>query len=133
MIKDVWRTDDHVARPEGVGGHALRARRQPGNHTLDIRVGASALTAGVSATSATMPRVSAIPYDHELAIAIRAAREAGATALQMQGAVQAMTKADGSPVTPGDLAADAIVRQHLTLNFPADAILSEEEADAPAT
>lgn len=73
-----------------------------------------------------------IPFAHEMSIAIRAAREAGATALQMQGAVQAVDKADGSPVTPGDLAADAIVRQHLTLNFPGDAILSEEEADAPA-
>jgi 3'-phosphoadenosine 5'-phosphosulfate (PAPS) 3'-phosphatase len=67
-----------------------------------------------------------------MSIAIRAAREAGATALQMQGAVQPTTKADGSPVTPGDLAADAIVRQHLALNFPSDAILSEEEADSPA-
>jgi 3'-phosphoadenosine 5'-phosphosulfate (PAPS) 3'-phosphatase len=74
--------------------------------------------------------VQLIPFAHEVAIAIRAAREAGATALQMQGGVQAETKSDGSPVTPGDLAADAIVRQHLTLNFPQDAILSEEEADS---
>lgn len=79
----------------------------------------------------TMPRVQTIPFAHELSVAIRAAREAGATALQMQAAVEAVNKADGSPVTPGDLAADAIVRQHLTLNFPDDAILSEEEADAP--
>lgn len=50
----------------------------------------------------------------------------------MQSSVQPITKADGSPVTPGDLAADAIVRQHLTLNFPSDAILSEEESDSPA-
>jgi 3'(2'), 5'-bisphosphate nucleotidase len=49
----------------------------------------------------------------------------------MQGGIAATAKADGSPVTPGDLAADAIVRQYLTLNFPQDAILSEEEADAP--
>ena len=71
------------------------------------------------------------PFAHEISVAIRAAREAGATALQMQAGIEAVKKADGSPVTPGDLAADAIVRQHLTLNFPDDAILSEEEADAP--
>jgi 3'-phosphoadenosine 5'-phosphosulfate (PAPS) 3'-phosphatase len=75
--------------------------------------------------------VQTIPFAHELSVAIRAAREAGATALQMQAAVEAVKKADGSPVTPGDLAADAIVRSHLSLNFPGDAILSEEEADAP--
>jgi len=80
--------------------------------------------------AATMPGVSQIPFAHELSVAIRAAREAGAIALQMQGGIEAIKKADGSPVTPGDLAADAIVRQHLTLNFPADAILSEEEADS---
>lgn len=82
-----------------------------------------------------MPRVQQspfahVPFAHEVSIAIRAAREAGATALQMQGGIEAVQKADGSPVTPGDLAADAIVRHHLTLNFPADAILSEEEADS---
>ncbi len=71
------------------------------------------------------------PFAHEVSIAIRAAREAGATALQMQGGIEAVKKSDGSPVTPGDLAADAIIRQHLTLNFPDDAILSEEAADAP--
>lgn len=71
------------------------------------------------------------PFAHELSIAIRAAREAGATALQMQAGIEAVNKSDGSPVTPGDLAADAIVRHHLTLNFPDDAILSEELADAP--
>ncbi|HEX3133894.1 MAG TPA: 3'(2'),5'-bisphosphate nucleotidase CysQ [Planctomycetota bacterium] len=74
--------------------------------------------------------MQAIPFAHEVSVAIRAAREAGATALQMQGGIEAVKKADGSLVTPGDLAADAIVRQHLTLNFPADAILSEEEADS---
>jgi 3'-phosphoadenosine 5'-phosphosulfate (PAPS) 3'-phosphatase len=79
-----------------------------------------------------MPRVQHLPFAHEVSVAIRAAREAGATALQMQAAVEPTTKSDGSPVTPGDLAADAIVRQHLTLNFPSDAILSEEEADSPA-
>lgn len=86
--------------------------------------------AGVVQVATTMPSVQTLPFAHEVSIALRAAREAGATALQMQGGIEAVEKADGSPVTPGDLATDAIVRQHLTLNFPADAILSEEEADS---
>jgi 3'-phosphoadenosine 5'-phosphosulfate (PAPS) 3'-phosphatase len=71
-------------------------------------------------------------YAHELSVAVRAAREAGATALRMQGAVSSTSKADGSPVTQGDLAAEAVIRHHLTLAFPADAILSEEAPDDPA-
>lgn len=77
-----------------------------------------------------MPRVLENPYAHEVATAIRAAREAGATALGMQGSVSETRKGDGSPVTQGDLAADAIIRHHLTLAFPADAILSEEYPDS---
>ena len=76
-----------------------------------------------------MPPVQPLPYAHEIQVALRAAREAGATALQMQGGVIANDKADGSPVTAGDLAADEIIRHHLGLAFPADAILSEERPD----
>ncbi len=65
----------------------------------------------------------------EIAVAIAAAREAGALAAQMQAGITSTPKADGSPVTAADLAADAIVRQHLTLHFPDDALLSEETAD----
>jgi 3'(2'), 5'-bisphosphate nucleotidase len=67
-----------------------------------------------------------------MAIAVLAAREAGATALQMQGAVVATNKTDGSPVTAGDLAADAVVQHYLKLHFPEDAILSEEQNDSGA-
>ena len=62
----------------------------------------------------------------ELAIARQAAAEAGATALGMQAGIGSEAKADGSPVTPGDLAADAILKHHLGLHFPEDGILSEE-------
>jgi 3'(2'), 5'-bisphosphate nucleotidase len=72
-----------------------------------------------------------MPYQHELSIASVAAREAGAIAREMQAGIEATPKGDGSPVTPGDLAADAIIRHHLTTHFPADAILSEEAADDP--
>ena len=73
-----------------------------------------------------------LPFAHEMSVALQATREAGATARQMQGAIAATAKADGSPVTPGDLAADAIISHYLTQHFPADAILSEEQADSPA-
>jgi 3'-phosphoadenosine 5'-phosphosulfate (PAPS) 3'-phosphatase len=70
-----------------------------------------------------------LPFAHEMSVALQATREAGATALHMQSAIEASDKADGSPVTPGDLAADAIVRHYLSQHFPDDAILSEEQTD----
>ena len=68
---------------------------------------------------------------HELSVALAAAREAAETARAMQAGISSSAKADGSPVTPGDLAADAIIRHHLASQFPDDGILSEELADAP--
>ena len=69
-----------------------------------------------------------IPADPDLACAIAAARAAGEVALAMQASAGRRTKADGSPVTDGDLAADAAIRRHLP---PGDAILSEEITDDP--
>jgi myo-inositol-1(or 4)-monophosphatase len=66
---------------------------------------------------------------HDISIAVQAAREAGAAALELQASVTATTKSDGSPVTQGDLAADAVIRHHLMLHFPLDALLSEECPD----
>ena len=68
----------------------------------------------------------------EVSVALAAAREAGAMAKGLQGAVATRLKEDGSPVSDADLAADAIIRHHLVSHFPADAILSEEAPDAPA-
>lgn len=83
-----------------------------------------------SMPSGDLPPHAARPtFQHELSIACLAAREAGAIARQMQAGIEPTAKADGSPVTPGDLAADAVIRHHLTTHFPADAILSEEAAD----
>lgn len=65
----------------------------------------------------------------EMTVAVRAAREAGALALGMQGGVAERTKGDGSPVSDADLAADAVIRHHLAMYFPDDGILSEEIAD----
>jgi len=69
------------------------------------------------------------PSAHDISIAVQAAREAGAAALELQASVTATSKSDGSPVTQGDLAADAVIRHHLQLNFPQDALLSEESPD----
>jgi 3'-phosphoadenosine 5'-phosphosulfate (PAPS) 3'-phosphatase len=66
---------------------------------------------------------------HEVAIALRAGQEAGALALSLQANLSTTTKGDGSPVTNGDLAADAVVRHYLQSHFPSDAILSEEQSD----
>ncbi len=66
---------------------------------------------------------------YELSVACRAAHEAGAIAHEMQAGIIGTDKADGSPVTPGDLAADQVIRHHLQTAFPTDAILSEEVTD----
>ncbi len=68
----------------------------------------------------------------ELALARSAARAAGIEALRLQAGIDSRAKADGSPVSDGDLAADCIVRQAITAAFPGDAILSEELTDDPA-
>ncbi|MEK7412027.1 MAG: inositol monophosphatase family protein [Planctomycetota bacterium] len=64
-----------------------------------------------------------------LSIARGAARAAGAEALRLQAGIGSRAKADGSPVTDGDLNADHIVRTALAAAFPADATLSEERVD----
>ena len=69
-----------------------------------------------------------LPADSDLACAIAAARAAGETAIALQSTAGRRSKADGSPVTDGDLAADAAIRRHLP---PGDAILSEEITDDP--
>jgi 3'(2'), 5'-bisphosphate nucleotidase len=66
---------------------------------------------------------------HDLAAARTAAAEAGAIALGMCGGVVGEDKADGSPVSATDRAADAVVRHHLALHDPTARLLSEEAED----
>jgi 3'-phosphoadenosine 5'-phosphosulfate (PAPS) 3'-phosphatase len=75
-----------------------------------------------------------VPPDltHETTIALRAAQEAGAVALGLQGGVSERSKSDGTPVSDADLAANAVLCQQLALHFPGDAVLSEETTDDPA-
>lgn len=70
-------------------------------------------------------------YEREMAVLTSAVREAG-TAIRRhydEGA-QVYTKADSSPVTDADLAANTILMERLHTAFPDDAILSEEVAPA---
>lgn len=68
-------------------------------------------------------------YTRDLAIARLAAAEAGAVALGLQGSVATEIKADGSPVSAADRAADQVVRHHLGLHHPGFRLLSEEADD----
>lgn len=66
----------------------------------------------------------------ELQTAIAAARAAGAAAMRHYGVASATTKADASPVTEADHAANAVILATLGAAFPGDALLSEESADS---
>lgn len=67
--------------------------------------------------------------------AVRLAREAGdATLRWFRSADLAVeTKADGTPVTEADRAAERLVRHWLDANYPDDAVVGEEETDRPGT
>ncbi|GDY11411.1 hypothetical protein LBMAG53_02880 [Planctomycetota bacterium] len=86
-------------------------------------------SAVLARTAAARPSVMALSAD--LALALAAAQAGGAAALALQGHVATRTKADGSPVSAADLAADAAIRAVLT-GSPDDAILSEEIDDDPS-
>jgi len=76
----------------------------PDRFDADLDAAVAAVTAGAAAIRDIYDRDSAVTY----------------------------TKADGSPVTDADLAADRAIRDLLAARFPADAILTEEGADDPA-
>jgi 3'(2'), 5'-bisphosphate nucleotidase len=69
---------------------------------------------------------------HELSIATSAARAAGVAAMRFYGTATATAKADASPVTAADHAANDVIVATLREAFPGDAILSEESADSAA-
>jgi histidinol phosphatase-like enzyme (inositol monophosphatase family) len=68
-----------------------------------------------------------------LEVAIAAARIAGRETLRWFGAAELVVdvKADASPVTQADRAAEAILRRELLGAFPADAFLGEETGATP--
>lgn len=70
------------------------------------------------------------PWYHELSVAIATADAAAEVILEFYNSHSAgeYTKEDGSPVTDADLAADRVIREHLTAAFPHDGLLTEEGA-----
>jgi len=76
------------------------------------------------------PAVPAGTLLAEVRAAVRAARAGGRAAMRHYGAARADLKRDGSPVTAADHAAQAAVLRVLRAAFPADAVLSEEQADS---
>ena len=73
--------------------------------------------------------------DARLQLAIASAREAGAITLEYfrRDDLQVERKADHSPVTAADRAAETHLRARISAAFPDDAILGEELADRPGT
>ncbi len=73
------------------------------------------------------------PYLLDAAVTL--AREAGDATLRWFRSPElgVQTKADGTPVTDADRAAERIVRGWLAANFPDDAVVGEEETDRPGT
>jgi histidinol phosphatase-like enzyme (inositol monophosphatase family) len=66
-------------------------------------------------------------WEHELAVAIDAARLAGEAALRFFTREPRVTwKSDRSPVSEADYAADRAILDRLARDFPSDAILTEE-------
>lgn len=71
-------------------------------------------------------------WEHELEVATRAARLAGDAALKFFRHDPLVTiKADRSPVSEADHAADRVIIDTLRKAFPDDGILTEESGDAP--
>lgn len=72
-------------------------------------------------------------YDHELAVALELAREAGAVILDLyEGPLDIQQKIgadDREPVTQADTLANEIIVQRLGREFPDDGILAEESVD----
>ena len=69
-------------------------------------------------------------YSDELAIAERAAREAGAIVMSMfKGKFDVQEKGKNNPVTSADLEANRKIREIIQERFPGDGWLSEEDRD----
>jgi myo-inositol-1(or 4)-monophosphatase len=76
--------------------------------------------------------MSAPPYARERAVAIAAARGAGALIRRYyEGTIEAHEKRPDNPVTAADLEANTHIRGEIVRAFPDDGWLSEETADSP--
>lgn len=71
------------------------------------------------------------PYKDELAIAERAAREAGEAVMRLfKGKFEVQEKSKNNPVTTADLEANRVIRNRILAAFPKDGWLSEEDTDS---
>jgi len=69
-------------------------------------------------------------YEEELAVAEKAAREAGAVVMELfKGKFDVHEKSKNNPVTTADLEANRIIREKIKKAFPGDGWLSEEDQD----
>ncbi len=74
-----------------------------------------------------------MPYEHELEIALRAAREAGAVLLKhYEQGTEHWEKSKDNPVTVADLESDRAIQAVLREAFPDDGMLSEETVRDPS-
>ena len=72
----------------------------------------------------------AMPFEKELAVARRVARESGELAMRLQAqGVEAEEKADLSPVTIADKECEKLISRLLLEAFPDDGLLGEEGAN----
>ena len=100
----------------------------------DLTLDTEAMTADECAEAALREaeRLS-IPYDALLRAAVGASLEAGRAIMAVYARDFSVTyKADASPLTEADTAADGIIAAALQRDFPEYALLSEERADDPA-
>ena len=85
----------------------------------------------------TFPDLAALPpVDPSLVdFAVELVRDAGELTLQWFGAPDLVVddKADGTPVTAADRAAERLVRERIGERFPDDGVLGEEEAESHGT
>jgi myo-inositol-1(or 4)-monophosphatase len=75
---------------------------------------------------------SGTTYEHELEVALAAAREAGALLLRhYRAGAEAWEKSEDNPVTVADLESDRAIARRLRDAFPGDGLLSEETVHDP--
>jgi len=74
--------------------------------------------------------VTITQYREELAVAEKAAREAGSVVMELfKGKFDVHEKSKNNPVTTADLEANRIIREKIKKAFPGDGWLSEEDQD----
>ncbi|KAF4580996.1 myo-inositol-1(or 4)-monophosphatase [Ophiocordyceps camponoti-floridani] len=69
-----------------------------------------------------------VPWARERQVAEAAVKAAAKLTKRVQSTVKEVSKADASPVTAADFAAQALLTQHIRRAFPDDAIVGEEDS-----